>query len=64
MAKPSRVCVTLSGFPGTLGHCGPMLPGRRENDLAAQGRCVIRTTRPAAAALPGLIRAGGLAGFY
>lgn len=41
MAKPSRVCVTLSGLPGTPGHCGPMLPGRRENDLAAQGRCVI-----------------------
>lgn len=35
MAKPSRVCVTLSGLAGALGHCGPMLPGRRENDLAA-----------------------------
>ena len=35
MAKPSRVCVTLSGLTGALGHCGPMLLGRRENDLAA-----------------------------
>lgn len=44
------MCVALLGLLGTPGRCGPEPPAR-ENDFAAGGQFVIRTTRPAAAVL-------------